>query len=94
MGNVMDSTVMTRYVELYILADDVLLASHGGDRGRVNQKIAGIVALMNSLYKPLNIEFLIAHVKVDERREEVEGGRSRRRRRRRKEEEEKGRRRS
>ena len=63
-SSVMDSTIKTRYVELYILADEALEASHGRDRQRVNQKIASIVAMMNSLYKPLNIEFLVQHIKV------------------------------
>jgi len=61
----MDSTINRRFVELFILADDMLDSSYGGDRGKVNQKIAGIVALMNALYQPLNIKFLIRHIKYD-----------------------------
>ena len=66
-GDVMDSTLTTRRVELLVLADEEMSRSHGGDKVRVNQKIASIVALMNSLYKPLNIEFLIKHITVKEK---------------------------
>ena len=63
----MDSTLTTRRVELLVLADEEMSRTHGGDKVRVNQKIASIVALMNSLYKPLNIEFLIKHITVREK---------------------------
>ena len=60
----LDSTVETRFTELYVLADKEMLSQYGGDKGRVKQKIAGIVAIMNNLYKPFNIKFLISHIKV------------------------------
>ena len=53
-----------RRVELFVLVDQEMLRSHGYDKNRVNQKIASMVAIMNSLYKPFNIEILVKHIKV------------------------------
>ena len=69
----MESTLTKRRVELFVLVDDEMLRSHDNDKVLVNQKIAGIVSLMNSLYKPFNIEILIKHIKVEKEEDDGTG---------------------
>jgi hypothetical protein len=58
------STILPRFVELYLLVDKAMEQTFGNHKA-VMQRIASMVGLMNELYKPLNIQLLVTHIQKD-----------------------------